>query len=77
MVHGVGGRQQFRKKCGNVINLSFFYNFINFDGFDDLTFLSVSEKVSESIHRYHCYIKKLLAKILRHVHDDDDSFILF
>jgi len=43
---------------GNVINLSFFYNFMNFDGFGDLTFLSVSEKVSESIHRYYCYIKK-------------------
>ena len=54
-----------------------FYNFMNFDGFEGLPFLSVSEKVSESIHRYHCYIKKLLVKILRHVHDDDSSFILF
>ena len=48
-----------------------FYNFMNFDGFGGLPFLSVSEKVSESIHRYYCYIKKDTLAYL--VGEDDDS----
>ena len=50
--------KHFQEDAGMLYIYLIFYNFMNFDGFGGLPFLSMSEKVSESTHRYYCYIKK-------------------